>query len=359
MHEVDGVLLYQNFLFDVEVKAGKADPDSVLADPKKAIDSYRAIVEGGIRECDSFSAFCEAHKTIDIRASNGKIKKSVPKERIKAIVPIVIFYEEMGCFLPGFTSTEGPAGKQRPTLLNVFDFLTIIDYLQSPLLATKYLYERSYPTVCDRLSFDDELPFLSIFTKETVNLAVFLSKMKEKVESFPEATQAHLDDGNLSRDIEKYYMNLKKTRKPDFHFPKLVELLLKNEDAFDAEFFDLAFDLLGNEPEDLDRIYSFYFKANSGSKNVPQLLRPSSKKENEEGIVLAKRPSSPYDKKLLLSFLAFYFNRYPELTALNVIKIRREEASFERITKADSAINDPGVQEESKKLILLMEDTEI
>lgn len=202
--ENDGLLEYGSMLFPIEVKSFRFNPDPV-GTTETTETSFAESVSKPIQQCDRFYNEVMKEDNLLIFDSEGTLKKTVSTSDIKAIIPICVFSSEVGTYVAQRQISISSKDYGNPILINLWDLLMVLNYLQKPVLIAKYLFERSGKIVEKRIRTDDELTFLGIFC-DCLSLSSSLNsisagEMKGKI------SDIYLDTASFSHDIEMFYSN--------------------------------------------------------------------------------------------------------------------------------------------------------
>ncbi|MCI2068585.1 MAG: hypothetical protein LKJ88_03305 [Bacilli bacterium] len=351
--ENDGLCLYKGILFIVEVKGGKVTPDSVFESPEKVGESYKLLIEKGIKQCQRVLATLSLKHKLDIVGNDNKVIRSIDEKEVAEAIPICVTFEEMGAYLPGFNMrNQGSGLGVNVVVINVFDLIMVMDFLNSPLFTVKYFQERMIGCKDKRFIIDDEMTILGLFCYKTMNLSGLLEQnMKDR--SNEADTGIYFCDSDWGRDIEIYYsqcaLGISPNSKPVFCFSKTAEWLsVALNSNTDRQLFEIMLHILDSSPEDQE---SFYRKIQDlrKEKKAPLALRITEKNGLDFSLIFADRPVTSFDHKLVLSYIYFYYKEQKNLSLIYIAYIRRNECSILAVHRDDERLKDDEIQNLAKR----------
>jgi hypothetical protein len=352
--ENDGLCLYKGVLYVVEVKGGKADPDSIYDNPNDVKKSYQSIVNEGIDQCEKVIDLMSAKQKLEILDSENVGKFIINDSDVFEAIPICVAFEEMGAYLPGYNlRSQSSVFGSNVVVMNVFDFLTVLDFLDSPLFITKYFHERMIGCRDKRYLLDDELTVLGLFSFSSMNLSGLFESQSKKTDSL-NAAEIYFDDQDWEQEIEVYYSQMAlgaaSNPKPSIKCSELATLLSNGIDAnVDGYLFSLLLSILHLSKNEQDVLLQ---KMRRCRKNgyFPQTIRIGRNNGEEIALMVFERPVTDFDKKKMMSCVLQYYGSHLALKRIYVASIRRMECSFELFLRDDERLRDEKVIELSKRI---------
>jgi len=355
-YENDGVLLYNGFLFVIEIKGGKVNPDSIHENQEDVKKSYKELVEQGCEQCSRLILHLEKNGEIELLNEDNSVKLTIKKGDIVDYIPICVCFEEIGTYLPGYDIRNGKKKLIHPITINFYDLLTVFDYLGYPLLIVKYLIERSKKVDDERLLINDELVYLGIFTTTCLNLNAALNDFRK---SEDKVSTIYFDNSDFTHEIEFYYSNINVT-KSKFNINDFVKKIISNDiNDLDNDIYLIVLSILDMSREEQDRLELAVRRSLKSDVFVPQAIRANKINDEEIGLLFFKRPSSPFDKKMVLANLEYYFKKNPKLGKIYCAFIRRDEIYYSLIKRDDEQLLDDSIQELSKSIKYQVKQNEI
>lgn len=347
--ENDGIYIFNGIVFVIEVKAGKLSPESIYANRESVTKSYREQAEKGIQQCERTSNYISDSETSIFYNKKNEPQLSISQSTITRVISVCITFEEEKCFLPGFQMRNNNSGQITPVVINFYDLAVVFEYLSSPTLIVKYLYERSLPVFEKRLYIDDELALLGIFTKVSINLSRILNHPADQTDD--NISNIYFDDSDFAHEIEMHFEN--NDPKPNFNIqPIFMELINEADKQIDSDLMDLLLKILGESPESLKTLYTKFRKRNNSGNFAPQSLRVIDKRgtNKEKALVLMRRSSSPFDKKRTLGYLSNRFNAHINLKVIFVAYIKGDSIDLKKYQRSDQIFSNPEIQQIGEKM---------
>ena len=352
--ENDGLYIFNGIVFVIEVKAGKLSPESVYENQQEVIESYRRQVEKGINQCLRTANYINKSENSIFYNQRNEEQLKINRSAFNRVISVCITFEEEKCFLPGFQARDNHSNDITPVVINFYDLAVVFDYLSSPTLIAKYLYERSLPVNEKRLYIDDELTLLGMFTNTSVNLSGILNHPIDGINNH--ISNIYFDDSDFAHEIEMHCEN--NEPKPDFNIhPMLMNLIMEADKQLDKDLLDLLIEILSESQKCLESLFVKFRKRNNSGGFAPQTLRAIDRSgtNKEKALVFMKHPSSPFDKKKALGYLSNRFSTHASLGTMFVAFFKRDNVELKKYQKSDEIFNDPEVKQlgDSMKLFIL------
>lgn len=219
--ENDLIIEYKNNVFIIEIKGGRVNPDPIENNEENLKSSYKDLVEKGISQCNILKSKIKKEKELSIYDEHNVLKHKYDFKNIYNIIDLVVTFDELGSYSPGYSIRKEKSNKDDPVIINFYDLYVVLDYLSNPVLIIKYFNERKGINR-KKTIINDELIYLSIFTKDTLNINNYINNYFEK------KFNVFFDTESYISIIEQYYsvMNFKKN-KPTFNFHPVIDQILK------------------------------------------------------------------------------------------------------------------------------------
>lgn len=352
--ENDGIYIFNGIVFVIEVKAGKLSPESVYENQQKVIESYRGQVEKGINQCQRTANYINKTEISVFYNERNEEQLIINRSEVNRVISVCVTFEEEKCFLPGFQVRDNHSNDITPVVINFYDLAVVFDYLSSPTLIVKYLYERTLPVTEKRLYIDDELTLLGMFTNTSINLSGILNHSIDEIGDH--VSNIYFDDSDFAHEIEMHYEN--NEPKPDFNIhPMLMNLITEADKRLDNDLLGLLIEILRESQKSLETLFIKFRRGNNSGGFAPQTLRviDRSAANKERALVFMKRPTSPFDKKKALGYLSNRFSAHTNLDTIFVAFVKRDNVELKKYQKSDEIFNDPEVKQlgESMNLFIL------
>ena len=346
-NETDGIYLYKSFIFVIEIKGGKVNPDSITTNHEGVRKSYEDLIEYAKWQCSNVLKFLHNDKICYFKKEDNTAYFDIQKPSEYTVIPISIFFEEIGTVVSGYNVG---AKVNMPILINFYDLLVVFDFLKNPLLICKYFEERYQKISMEGMFIDDELKYLGMF-RDCLNLNGLLVSQVESISNEKEQkiSGVYFDD-SFTDDIELYYENSNR-KKPDMNCTKLVKILISGyEDNADIELFNIIQIIFSFSKDKQNDIYKKYKILNSKGIKCPYIISFVMKNGEVYALSLNSRASTPYEKKMNLANNLVYFKNHDKAKKLYIAYIRREECVFDTTFKGDKRFKSEEIINMSKNI---------
>lgn len=257
-HENDLLIDYKGFLFIIEVKAGRVSPDPIYENTDNVLESYKTQVSKGIKQCNALEKTLIESGNLEIFNEDNQSKVKLKYSDYEEIFKIVVTFEEMGSFLPGYLIRENQ--QKGHYVVNFFDLYVVLDYLANPALIIRYFQERKQPLI-QQCNIYDELVFLGIFTSITMNYSSYLRNIYEETQSEGKnISTMYLPEIEFMSQIEAYYTR-KNSIKPKFEINNLVMRLIdvnfSNISKIEMSHLILLLDMSADRHQDIEEKHKY------------------------------------------------------------------------------------------------------
>lgn len=296
--ECDGIYIYYDFIFTVEVKGTKFNPDSINENNEKVLSSYDNVVKQVDNQSIRIRSALLRDNEFEILDEKGKVKETIGSLNNKNIISLCIFFEDIGTYLSGVKTEENDS-----IYISFYDLHLVCYSLGNPILICKYFLERSAAIYDQRYNFNDELMFVSMFA-EYLNLNGVLNNQSSSIEN--NVGEIMISNYDFGEDVE---LKLLSGKKIEMKLPKTVRqiLNLKDYSLMDDDLFTCLISLLNFS---LNELYNFdlsYAKNNRGKNRLPQVLLFQMKNGKSLALMTMPRSHNPYQKKQNLAYVKKYF----------------------------------------------------
>lgn len=201
--ENDVLIIFDKYLFIIEVKSGSFTPDVAINNMISHFDSLKRLIEDADSQTNRFMDELEKRKSLEIYESNNKKsreKKTIKLEDYKEIFKIAITLE-------GFNEIEARADKVGILNLNkdiivcsLDDLKVYSDYFKkNPTQFLHYMTYRRMATHTDGIELNDELDHLDLYIKHNC----YPMTAKNLINSKKKIKNIFWDD--LREDLDLYY----------------------------------------------------------------------------------------------------------------------------------------------------------
>lgn len=164
--ENDGIVVYHNVLFLIEVKAGKYSPRSVLLDPSSHEKAYMDLIEKPVKQLDKFIRRLDEVGELSICDERHKEKLKIVKKDFKYIFALVIPLDALNEVALTYNNDySNHGGKFVKTVIDFDDFLAYCCFFktQPSLFFLHFMKERTMPLKIKNFGNTDEMNYLSYY----------------------------------------------------------------------------------------------------------------------------------------------------------------------------------------------------
>lgn len=239
--ENDLLVLYDDTLLIIEVKAGSFVYTAPILDYSAHINSYRSLIEKADQQCFRFKNYLLKNSTSLIYDSHKNIKTKIKMNDFSKIYTLTVTMDNINSIATkaekiSFLHLDGDS-----ISLAIDDLMIYRDYFNSPLKFLHFLKERVLVTKEPKFQINDEMEHLGLYIN--YNCYHILT------EDIPEGAVGTFDQ--FRKEIDDYFSHLYhkslKPIKPEQNIPDLINQILtyleKNEIRNRSEFANYLLDL--------------------------------------------------------------------------------------------------------------------
>lgn len=165
VQESDLVILYEDALLAVEVKAGAFCPTDPVDDSKGHIKSFQGLLEKASRQAESTVAYIRSCCGGPCRFydAGGKVKEEFSSAAIRTIFKICVTVDDFNEFASKADKLEFIKMSKGTIALSLDDLLVYTRYFNNPLVFLHYLAQRRSAASMPALYMNDELDHLGMY----------------------------------------------------------------------------------------------------------------------------------------------------------------------------------------------------
>lgn len=323
--EMDGLIIYDDVLILLEVKAGSLATTSPILDYETNLLKLKELIENPANQAQRFRNYLNKNKKIDIYDSNKKRSNTITTLDINS------FREIFQCCitLDNLGHLASKASKLKSIGINVAlsstwslaldDLRVYADLFDSPLQFLHFLKQRSLAEASDLVELNDELEHIAMYFNYN-NYAMYA----KEIVSENETTRTHWHGLNI--DFDKYYYNVlaksdKKHEKPkqkiNLHVQQILDTLTLQEKDGRARVADYILDASDEYRQQIEDGILYSLKRQKKLKRIMPLHLYGGLNTSifciQKGI---KNPNSKWKREYLWSFLKAY--EYKSTLALDI-----------------------------------------
>ena len=319
--ENDVLFKFYNFVFCIEIKGSKFNPDPIAKNYKKVKESYDLVIEKVQNQVIRIKEQINKQIAFNILDCKGKTVEKLFNSRQTKVIGICVYFEDIGTLLSGL-----PSNCEKVLHVSFYDLVIIFNYLNNPFLITKYLLERSEIINNENIFINDEMVYLDLFS-QNVQLSYIFNNNKL------------ITDTNVKKyftfndEIEKcFYENIPKAK---LNISKLLIRILTMENYLDLDedLFDGLFGLLNVPNEKLEKLEAKYAINNRKNIRLPIAFTISDKESKEYSILIISRDHNPTQKLQNIAFVKKYFDHKNSITHAYLILVGEEYSKCMKFTR--------------------------
>ncbi|MCU7204364.1 SEC-C metal-binding domain-containing protein [Turicibacter sp. TA25] len=218
MAENDLIVLYDDTIIIVEVKAGSFVYTPPFIDFEAHIRSYKSLIEKADEQCKRTEVYLKSSNCPALYDKSRKIKTYIDMTKVSEVFMMSVTIDNINTFATKAEKLKFLQLRCNAISIAVDDLMVYRDYFNSPLLFLHFLAQRRLATQEEKLFLNDELDHLGMYIKDNC----YTLKMKQ----FPKDTRVQFI--GYREELDDYFMKLYhpqlKVKKP---LPNLPNLFLK------------------------------------------------------------------------------------------------------------------------------------
>lgn len=222
MAENDLIVVYQNIVIVVEVKAGSFVYTSPFTDFDSHIKAYKNLIEKADHQCERVSNYIEKNGSFGaVFYDDKKCEKiKLKTKEIDKVFKISVTVDNINTFAARAEKLGFLNLKSKAICLGLDDLITYAKYFDSPLIFMHYLRQREAATLEPKLQLFDELDHLGMYIE--YNCYPMMVDQFEK--------DAHIYFDGFREELDTYfgqkYHDFLNPKKPEQDIPKMFSALI-------------------------------------------------------------------------------------------------------------------------------------
>lgn len=214
--ENDLLVLYDDTIIIVEVKAGSFVYTPPINDYKSHIRSYKTLIEKADYQCHRTKEYLTNQNYPPIYDDNLNIKANIDMTKISYIYMMSVTIDNINTFAAKAEKMNFLNLKSNTISVAVDDLMVYREYFKSPLTFLHFLQQRSIATQEPKLALNDELDHLGMYINHNC-YALQPDNISKK---------AHISFIGYREEIDDYFCKLYhpqlNPKKPEPDIPKLI-----------------------------------------------------------------------------------------------------------------------------------------
>lgn len=329
--ENDGLFIYHNFVFCIEIKGTKFNPDPVRENTANVKFSYNDVVNRVKNQTSRIMEQIDFTNNFLILDSHGsKILGKIENIKQKKIIGLCIYFEDIGTFLADLSKE-----KEKIIHISFYDLLIAFNYIENPFLIIKYLLERSEPIKDKRFYFNDEMQFLSLF-RTCIHLNSYINSQELPKDS--DIGDIFFPNDEFGMEIELYFIGA--ISKPKIEINDLILRIITTLDyaKIDDNLFAGLFHLLCESIENWNKLENKYKEKNNNKVRLPLTFAFINNKNEGYAIMIISQGHNPYQKKQSLAYIKRYFEYRKNVDKVYLVSIGKKYSEYKFFNRADESV---------------------
>ncbi|MBQ4646344.1 MAG: SEC-C domain-containing protein [Candidatus Gastranaerophilales bacterium] len=218
--ENDIIIVYENVLIIVEVKAGSFIYTAPIEDFENHIVSYKNLIEVADHQCKRTYDYLVSNPMAVIYNQNTSIKTQIDMNNINDIFMISVTVDNINDFAAHAEKLNFLQLKCNAISISIDDLMVYREYFDSPLVFLHFLKQRRQATLEDKLALNDELDHLGMYIEHNM----YCLQLKD----YPSDTKIIFQ--GYREDLDEYFSTLYhphlKHKKPKQQHPLLFSKII-------------------------------------------------------------------------------------------------------------------------------------
>lgn len=163
--ENDIIVLYDDTLIIVEVKAGSFVYTPPISDFDAHIKSYKSLIEKADWQCQRTENYLMGQSKAALYDENFQLKVTIDMDKISSVFMMSVTIDNINTFAAKAEKMSFMQLKSNAISIAVDDLMVYREYFNSPLMFLHFLHQRSLATQEPKLALNDELDHLGMYIK--------------------------------------------------------------------------------------------------------------------------------------------------------------------------------------------------
>lgn len=226
-NENDVIVVYEDILFIIEVKAGSFTYTPAITDYEAHIKSFKALVEKADYQCERTISYIKSNEEAAIYDHERNIKTILKHSDFTEIYSFCVTVDNFNVFAAKAEKLSFINLQSGTIAISIDDLRVYSDYFDTPLYFLHYLKQRKLATQINNLNLYDELDHLGLYIKHNM-YSITMKAYEDK---------SFVQFNGYREDIDNYFMSLftdkisfpKPVQKIPQRIEEIIEFLNKNK----------------------------------------------------------------------------------------------------------------------------------
>lgn len=167
-NENDVIVVYDDILFIIEVKAGSFTYTPAITDYNAHVNSFKALLEKADYQCERTIKYIENNEEASIYDHDKNLKIILKQADFREIYSFCVTVDNFNDFAAKAEKLSFINIQSRTIAISIDDLRVYSDYFNSPLYFLHYLKQRKLATQIINLNLNDELDHLGMYIKHNM-----------------------------------------------------------------------------------------------------------------------------------------------------------------------------------------------
>lgn len=163
--ENDLIVVYDDTLIIVEVKAGSFVYTPPITDFDAHIKSYKNLIEKADWQCKRTEDYVKKNDIVNLYDSKHKLKATIDMKKINSVYTMSVTIDNINSVAAKAEKLKYLELKSNAISIAIDDLMVYREYFESPLIFLHFLQQRSLATQNPKLALNDELDHLGLYIK--------------------------------------------------------------------------------------------------------------------------------------------------------------------------------------------------
>lgn len=223
MNENDIIIIFQNYLFVIEVKAGSFPVTPPIIDFNAHIEAYRKLAEAADSQCSRTCSYISKHTRVQFYNHDKQPTFQLQNlELYNGVFTFSVTVDNFNEFAARAEKLSIIAIKEETIVISYDDLLSYAEYFDSPILSLHYLKQRKAAMRVPQFHLQDELDHLGLYIDKNL-YAINPSQYRKLDKVFCRGFREKLDNY-----FQRLYVDPQHVKKPTQDIPTEIKAIINH-----------------------------------------------------------------------------------------------------------------------------------